>query len=91
VVKRSRLRWFGHVERLSADNWVSACRAIEVEGSRGRGRGRKTWQEFVTDDMKRLGVTREAAQDRAVWKGAILGNRLTRASMDNVNKNIHKT
>ena len=34
VVRRGRLRWFGHVERMSADNWVSACREIEVAGSR---------------------------------------------------------
>ena len=91
VVRRSRLRWFGHVERMSAGNWVSACREIEVEGSRGRGRGRKTWQECISEDMRRLGVRREEAQDRAVWRGAILGNRLTRASADNKNKNRRKT
>ena len=90
VVRRSRLRWFGHVERMSEDNWVSACRAIEVEGSRGRGRGRKTWEECVTEDMRSLGVTREEARDRAVWRSAILGKRLTRASADNVNENRRK-
>ena len=26
VVRRSRLRWFGHVERKDKDDWVSACR-----------------------------------------------------------------
>jgi hypothetical protein len=26
VVKRGRLRWFGHVERMDVGNWVSACR-----------------------------------------------------------------
>lgn len=73
VVRRSRLRWFGHVERMSAANWVSACREIEVAGCRGRGRGRKTWHECVVDDMRRLGVGREAAQDRALWRGTISG------------------
>ena len=91
VVKRSRSRWFRHVERTSEDNWVSACRAIEVKGSRGRGRGRKTWEECVTENMKTVGVTREEARDCAVWRGAILGKRLTRASADNVNKNRCKT
>jgi len=38
LVRRSGLRWFRHVERMSEDNWMSACRTIEVEGSRGRGR-----------------------------------------------------
>mgnify|MGYP005613852149 FL=1 len=73
VVRRSRLRWFGHVERLNADNWVSACREIEVEGSRGRGRGRKSWNECVVEDMKRLRLKREVAQDRAAWRHAITG------------------
>ena len=26
VVRRGRLRWSGHVERKSGDDWVSACR-----------------------------------------------------------------
>ena len=73
VVSRSRLRWFGHVERLNADNWVSACREIQVEGLRGRGRGRKTWNECVMEDMRRLRLKREVAQDRAAWRRAISG------------------
>ena len=42
-VARGRLRWFGHVERKSADDWVSTCREMSVVGARRRGRGRKTW------------------------------------------------
>jgi len=38
-VSSRRLRWFDHVERKNADDWVSACRKLEVEGKRGRGRG----------------------------------------------------
>ena len=40
VVRRGRLRWFGHVERKQPDDWVSACRHIIVESVNGRGRGR---------------------------------------------------
>ena len=35
MVRRGRLRWFGHVERkmhASADDWVSKCRFWEVDG-----------------------------------------------------------
>ena len=28
VVRRGRLRWFGHLERKSVDDWVSACRGL---------------------------------------------------------------
>ena len=41
VVRRGRLRWFGHLERKSVDDWVSACRGLVVEGARGRGRSRR--------------------------------------------------
>ena len=52
VVRRGRLRWFGHVERMKADDWVSACRNLVVSGGkrRGRGRGRKTWKECDGED-----------------------------------------
>ena len=42
VMRRGRLRWFGHVERKEVDDWVSACRNLEVTGSRGRGRPKMT-------------------------------------------------
>ena len=51
VVRRSRLRWFGHVERKSGDDWMSACRNVVVAGVRCAGRGRKTWRECVKDDV----------------------------------------
>ncbi len=41
-VRKRRLRWFGHMERMDVDNWVKKCRDLDVEGSRGRGRPRKT-------------------------------------------------
>jgi len=81
-VRQGRLRWFGHVERRDADDWVSGCRNLKVEGARGRGRGRKTWKECVADDMRRLNLKREDAQDRALWRTVSLGNRPTRASTD---------
>ena len=43
------------------DDWVSACRGLVVEGTRGRGRSRKTWEQCVRDDMKLLGLHPEWA------------------------------
>ena len=79
LVRRGRLRWFGHLERKSGDDWVSACRNFEVSGTRGKGRGRKTWGECVKGDMVTLSLKREWAQDRSNWRGLIWGNRPTRA------------
>ena len=33
VVRRGRLRQFGHVEHKSGDDWVSACRNVVVAGA----------------------------------------------------------
>ena len=58
------------------DDWVSACRHIEVESVKGRGRGRprKTWRECVEEDMSKLKLSVKDIQDRAVWRNGILGN-----------------
>src|SRR5579863_5536190 len=81
-VRRGRLRWFGHVERKSAEDWVLKCRELVVVGARNRGRGKKSSMECVEDDMGRLHLRREEALDREVWRGGILGNRPTRASAE---------
>ena len=38
VVRCGRLRWFGHLERRSVDDWVLACRKVEVAEVRCKGR-----------------------------------------------------
>ena len=73
VVRRSRLRWFEHVERKHGDDWVSACRKVEVAGARCKGRKRKTWYKCVEDDMKALGLYHEWAVFRDMWRGFISG------------------
>src|SRR5437867_13304205 len=56
VVSRGRLRWYEHVKRKNADDWVSKCRKLEVVGGIRKGRGKKTWMECVTTDIKKIGV-----------------------------------
>ena len=79
VVRRGRLRWFGHLERKNVDDWLSACRGLVVEGARGRGRSRKTWEQCVRDDMKLLGLHPEWAIFKDMWRDLIWGKRLTLA------------
>ena len=80
VVRRGRLRWFGHVERKEKDDWVAACRDLVIDGTKGKGRGRKTWVECVKDDLKELGLKKEYTMDRELWKNMTSGKRLTRTS-----------
>ena len=32
MIKKSRLRWFGHAERKDGNDWVKLCITWEVEG-----------------------------------------------------------
>ena len=73
IVRRGRLRWFGHVERKADDDWVKKCTKVEVVGKVGRGRGRKTWLQCVNSDMKDLGLKVGEAQDRQLWRKKIFG------------------
>ena len=42
VVRWGRLGRFGHLERRNVDDWVSACRKVEVAGARCKVRNRKS-------------------------------------------------
>ena len=53
------------------DDWVSACRNVELAGVRCRRRNKKTWNECVGDDMKVLGLHSGWAIFRDVWRGFI--------------------
>jgi hypothetical protein len=72
-VRRGRLGWFGHVERKDDDDWVKSCRNLKVSGERGPGRGRKTWDQCVKEDMKELGLKREEALDKRIWNSKVFG------------------
>ena len=69
VVKRNRLRWFGHLERKDDCDWVKGCTVLEVEGPKPRGRPKKAWMELVKRDMKEMGLRWEDVLDRvADWR-----------------------
>jgi len=68
VVRRGRLRWFGHLERKGSDDWVSSCRSFQVSGAARKGRSRKTWGECVKQDLRCWGLKAEQAQNRVEWK-----------------------
>lgn len=73
VVKRSRLRWLGHVLRKDDGDWVKRSMSYEVEGVRGRGRPRMTWNQVVEKDMRECGLKKEDAQNRVKWRRLLWG------------------
>ena len=75
VVRRKRLRWYGHVKRRPEENWVKKCMEIEVGGANPKGRPKKTWMEVVAKDLKALGLKDDDTLNRSTWRAVININR----------------
>ena len=54
VPRTGRMRWFGHVERSTG--WISEVRKLNVVTEKRSGRPRKSWDEVIKNDRKKLGV-----------------------------------
>jgi len=47
VLQQNRLQWYGHVLQKEGTDWLKKCTEYEMEGSRPRGRSKRTWREVV--------------------------------------------
>ena len=59
--------------RTKADDCVSACKNLEVAGSRGMGRPRMTWRAWWDRDMKDMGLRPGMAMNREKKRCGIMG------------------
>jgi len=71
ILQQNRLQWYGHVLRKEDTDWVKKCTEYEVEGSRPRGRPKRTWKDVVQKDCQARNLNREDAMDRGRWKKLI--------------------
>ena len=55
IIRRSRLRWFGHKER--SEGWINRVRNLKIVSNKGPGRPKKTWEECVQNDQEVMGMT----------------------------------
>ena len=69
-IRKGRLRWLGHVERMSEERVVKRLYQNTPEGSWGAGRPRLRWMDDVRVDLRRMGFTnwRMRAHTRDDWK-----------------------
>ena len=72
-IKRQRISWLGHLERMEENRMPKKIFTQEPEGTRRRGRPRKGWKEEVERDLQVLGVRRwrELVADRKKWKDVV--------------------
>ena len=50
---------------------IGASAKLEFEGSRPRGRPKKTWKEVVREDCQARKLNKEDAMDRCKWRKMI--------------------
>ena len=71
ILQQNRLRWYGHVLRKEDADWVKKCMEYEVEGSRPRGRPKRTWKEVIQKDCRAHNLNKEDVMDRGTRKKLI--------------------
>src|SRR6218665_418684 len=92
-IKKRRLQWFGHVERMEGKRLPNAALHLHVEGKISRGRQRKTWMDNVREDLKEksIDLTRngEATRNREVWRSLVRASSSARCWKREKKKSIH--
>ena len=63
-LRKTRLRWFGHVKRRDENSTLRRAMELEVEGRRPASRPKKNWIKVVEEDMRKLNITEDMAEDR---------------------------
>jgi len=71
ILQQNRLRWYGHVLGKDDTDWVKKRMEYEVEGSRPRGRLKRTWEQVVQKYCQPCTLNREDAMDRSRWNKLI--------------------
>ncbi len=88
-MKRSTLRWLGHIERMENEEFVKKVYLSSVEGPSRRGRPLGRWEDRVKEYVSERGVrgnglewARRECMDRERWRsvcrGHPIGGRLRR-------------
>ena len=71
LLRRRRLRWYGHVRRREEDHVLRRASEMEVDGARPRGRPKKTWITCVRENMREMNICEDTIHDRRKWERLI--------------------
>ena len=63
VLRSSRMRWYGHAER--SKGWIAQVCKLNIVAQRRSGKPRKSWDEVLLDDRKKLGMDTADPQNRS--------------------------
>ena len=78
MARRSRLRWYGHVERMNEVRLPKKILYSEANGVRKRGRPRRRFMDSVKSDLQERCLDLNSniiglARDRRAWRGVVYG------------------
>ena len=54
-MKKSRMRWAGHVERMGETKGIYRVLVVKPEGKRSLGRQRRRWENNIKIDLQEVG------------------------------------
>jgi hypothetical protein len=55
-IKRARMRWAGHVQRMPEERVVKKMFTVQPGGSRRKGRSRLRWVDDLEEDLRKIGT-----------------------------------
>jgi hypothetical protein len=72
-IKKQRLNWLGHVERMTEDNNVQKIKRWKPMSKRAIGRPKTRWEDDVLEDIKSMDINnwKKVAQNRDSWKKVV--------------------
>jgi hypothetical protein len=72
-IKKQRLNWLGHVERMAEDNNAQKIKRWKPMSKRPIGRPKILWEDDVLEDIRSMNVRnwKKVAQDRDSWKKTV--------------------
>ena len=69
VLHTSRMGWFGHEERSTG--WTAEVCKLNVVAQKRSGKPRKSWDEVIGNDRKKLDMDSADPQNRSEWRGRL--------------------
>jgi len=67
-MRKTRLRWFGHIKGRSIDAPVMRCEMINlIHCRRGQVRLKTSWNEVTRGILNFIGLMEDMAKDRSLW------------------------
>ena len=71
LAKANGVRWLGHVLRKDDEHVLRKALEFEVDGTRKRGRPKKTWKRQVEEELRKVGLRKEDASIRVKWRNGV--------------------